>query len=197
MPRPAPRVAPATTATCPSRAFIAPSSCVVSNSPRAQVVRGSVCGLSCKTHMTERVTIVGGGLAGSEAAWQLARRGVSVDLFEMRPVRQTPVHQTGDLAELVCSNSLRGNALDQAAGLLKEEMRRMGSLIIRVADEVRVPAGSALAVDRERFAAAVTEEVAALPGLTLVRAEAAEIPAGPAVVASGPLTSEALSRALE
>ena len=85
--------------------------------------------------MTERVTIVGGGLAGSEAAWQLARRGVSVDLFEMRPVRQTPVHQTGDLAELVCSNSLRGNALDQAAGLLKEEMRRMGSLIIRVADE--------------------------------------------------------------
>src|SRR5262245_54323089 len=91
--------------------------------------------------MVPRVRIVGGGLAGSEAAWQLARRGVAVDLHEMRPVRPTPVHQTGDLAELVCSNSLRGNALDQAAGLLKEEMRRMDSLIIRVADEVRVPAG--------------------------------------------------------
>ena len=109
--------------------------------------------------MAARVTIVGGGLAGSEAAWQLARRGVGVDLYEMRPVRQTPVHQTGDLAELVCSNSLRGNALDQAAGLLKEEMRRMGSLVIRVADEVRVPAGSALAVDRGLFARRITEAV--------------------------------------
>ena len=113
--------------------------------------------------MSARVTIVGGGLAGCEAAWQLARRGVGVDLFEMRPVRQTPVHQTGDLAELVCSNSLRGNALDQAAGLLKEEMRRMDSLIIRVADEVQVPAGSALAVDRGLFARRVTEVVEALP----------------------------------
>src|SRR4026209_1056863 len=113
--------------------------------------------------MTERVTIVGGGLAGSEAAWQLARRGVFVDLYEMRPVRQTPVHQTGDLAELVCSNSLRGNALDQAAGLLKEEMRRIVSLVSRGADEVRVPAGSALAVDRELFARRITEAVSALP----------------------------------
>ena len=144
--------------------------------------------------MTQRVTVVGGGLAGSEAAWQLARRGVSVDLFEMRPVRQTPVHQTGDLAELVCSNSLRGNALDQAAGLLKEEMRRMGSLIIRVADEVRVPAGSALAVDRGLFARKVTEAVSALPQVTLHRQETPRIPEGPVViVATGPLTSDALA----
>jgi methylenetetrahydrofolate--tRNA-(uracil-5-)-methyltransferase len=144
--------------------------------------------------MTERVTIVGGGLAGSEAAWQLARRGVAVDLYEMRPVRQTPVHQTGDLAELVCSNSLRGNALDQAAGLLKEEMRRMGSLIIRVADEVRVPAGSALAVDRGLFAQKVTEAVTALPQVTLHREERPRIPEGPVViVATGPLTSDGLA----
>ena len=144
--------------------------------------------------MTERVTIVGGGLAGSEAAWQLARRGVSVDLFEMRPVRHTPVHQTGDLAELVCSNSLRGNSLDQAAGLLKEEMRRMGSLIIRVADEVRVPAGSALAVDRGLFAQRVTEAVTALPQVTLHREETPRLPEGPVViVATGPLTSDALA----
>ena len=113
--------------------------------------------------MAPRVTIVGGGLAGCEAAWQLARRGVEVDLFEMRPSRQTPVHQTGDLAELVCSNSLRGNALDQAAGLLKEEMRRLGSLVVRVADAVKVPAGSALAVDRGLFARRMTEAVESLP----------------------------------
>src|SRR4029434_5794725 len=109
--------------------------------------------------MAARVTIVGGGLAGCEAAWQLARRGVGVDLYEMRPVKPTPVHQTDQLAELVCSNSLRGDALDQAAGLLKEEMRRMDSLILRVADAVRVPAGSALAVDRGLFAERVTEVV--------------------------------------
>src|SRR5712691_12865016 len=129
--------------------------------------------------MTERVTIIGGGLAGCEAAWQLARRGIGVDLYEMRPVRQTPVHQTGDLAELVCSNSLRGNALDQAAGLLKEEMRRMGSLIIRVADEVRVPAGSALAVDRGLFAQRITQAVAALPQVRIVREEVPRIPDSP------------------
>jgi methylenetetrahydrofolate--tRNA-(uracil-5-)-methyltransferase len=141
-----------------------------------------------------RVTIVGGGLAGSEAAWQLARRGVEVDLHEMRPVRATPVHQTGDLAELVCSNSLRGNALDQAAGLLKEEMRRLGSLIVRVADEVRVPAGSALAVDRALFARRVTEEVRALPGVRIHRGEVTRIPEGPVViVATGPLTADALA----
>ncbi len=144
--------------------------------------------------MTERVTIVGGGLAGSEAAWQLARRGVGVDLYEMRPVKQTPVHQTGDFAELVCSNSLRGNALDQAAGLLKEEMRRLGSLVIRVADEVRVPAGSALAVDRGLFARRITEAVASLPQVAIHRQEVPRLPDDPvAIVATGPLTSEALA----
>ena len=144
--------------------------------------------------MTPRVTIVGGGLAGCEAAWQLARRGVPVDLHEMRPVRQTPVHQTGDLAELVCSNSLRGNALDQAAGLLKEEMRRLGSLIVQVADAVKVPAGSALAVDRGLFAKRVTEAVSALPEVTLHRDEMTALPEGGVViVATGPLTSEALA----
>jgi len=143
---------------------------------------------------TPRVTIVGGGLAGVEAAWQLSRRGVGVDLHEMRPVKKTPVHHTADLAELVCSNSLRGNSLDQAAGLLKEEMRRMGSLTIRIADEVKVPAGSALAVDRELFARRVTEEVAALSGVALHRGEVERIPDGPVVIlATGPLTSEALA----
>src|SRR4249920_4123784 len=126
--------------------------------------------------MSGKATIVGGGLAGCEAAWQLARRGLAVDLHEMRPLRGTPVHQTADLAELVCSNSLRGNALDQAAGLLKEEMRRMHSLIVRVADEVKVPAGSALAVDRDLFARRITEAVVALPGVVLHRGEVPRIP---------------------
>jgi len=144
--------------------------------------------------MVPRVTVVGGGLAGCEAAWQLARRGVGVDLHEMRPDRPTPVHQTGDLAELVCSNSLRGNALDQAAGLLKEEMRRLGSLVVRVADEVRVPAGSALAVDRGLFARRMTEAVLALPGLTVHRREVLRIPDDPVtIVATGPLTSDPLA----
>jgi methylenetetrahydrofolate--tRNA-(uracil-5-)-methyltransferase len=144
--------------------------------------------------MTERVTIVGGGLAGCEAAWQLARRGVGVDLHEMRPARPTPVHQTGDLAELVCSNSLRGNALDQAAGLLKEEMRRMDSIIIRVADAVRVPAGSALAVDRSLFAQRITEAVGGLPEVRIHRGEVTRLPESEvAIVATGPLTSESLA----
>jgi methylenetetrahydrofolate--tRNA-(uracil-5-)-methyltransferase len=144
--------------------------------------------------VTTKVTIVGGGLAGCEAAWQLARRGLEVELFEMRPRRPTPVHQTADLAELVCSNSLRGNALDQAAGLLKEEMRRMDSLIVRVADEVKVPAGSALAVDRGLFARKVTEAVLALPGLTLRRDEVLAIPEDPvSIVATGPLTADSLA----
>jgi methylenetetrahydrofolate--tRNA-(uracil-5-)-methyltransferase len=145
--------------------------------------------------MTPRVTVVGGGLAGCEAAWQLARRGVAVDLFEMRPCRPTPVHRTGDLAELVCSNSLRGNALDQAAGLLKEEMRRLGSLVVRVADEVKVPAGSALAVDRGLFSRRITEAIESLPLVRVRREEVRRIPDDPvAVVATGPLTSDPLAR---
>ena len=144
--------------------------------------------------MSPRVTIVGGGLAGCEAAWQLVRRGVGVDLYEMRPAKPTPVHQTGDLAELVCSNSLRGNALDQGAGLLKEEMRRLGSLVTRVADAVRVPAGSALAVDRELFARRITEAIEALPLVRIFRQEVPRIPDDPlTILASGPLTSDPLA----
>jgi methylenetetrahydrofolate--tRNA-(uracil-5-)-methyltransferase len=144
--------------------------------------------------MAPGVTIVGGGLAGCEAAWQLARRGVCVDLYEMRPVRQTPVHRTGDLAELVCSNSLRGDALDQAAGLLKEEMRRLDSLVVRVADAVRVPAGSALAVDRALFSRRLTETIESLPQVRLHRQEVLRIPEDPVtILATGPLTSDALA----
>jgi methylenetetrahydrofolate--tRNA-(uracil-5-)-methyltransferase len=144
--------------------------------------------------MTPRVRIVGGGLAGCEAAWQLARRGVAVDLHEMRPVRTTPVHQSGDLAELVCSNSLRGDALDQAAGLLKEEMRRMDSIVLRVAADVRVPAGSALAVDRGLFARRITEALEARPEICIHRGEVPRIPDDPVtIVATGPLTSDSLA----
>jgi methylenetetrahydrofolate--tRNA-(uracil-5-)-methyltransferase len=145
--------------------------------------------------VSARVTIVGGGLAGCEAAWQLARRGVAVVLHEMRPGRGTPVHQTGDFAELVCSNSLRGNNLDQAAGLLKEEMRRLRSLVIRVADEVKVPGGSALAVDRGLFARRITEEIEALPEVRVERGEVEHIPDHPlTIIATGPLTSDSLAR---
>ncbi len=144
--------------------------------------------------MTPRVSVIGGGLAGSEATWQLAKRGIGVDLFEMRPVLKTPVHQTSDFAELVCSNSLRGNDLDQAAGILKEEMRRLDSLIVRIADEVRVPAGSALAVDRGLFSQRITEEISKLPGVVVHREERSVLPTEPiAIVATGPLTSDALA----
>ena len=146
------------------------------------------------------IHIVGGGLAGSEAAWQAANAGVPVVLHEMRPVRPTPVHKTSHLAELVCSNSFRGDKLDNAVGLLKEEMRRLGSLVMRAADRHRVPAGAALAVDREGFSRAVTEAVAAHPDITVVREEVTSIPDDPAtfplVLATGPLTSEALSSAI-
>ena len=143
-----------------------------------------------------RVTVVGGGLAGSEAAWQAASRGVRVVLHEMRPVRPTAVHKTDGLAELVCSNSFRGDKLDNAVGLLKEEMRRLGSLIMRCADEARVPAGAALAVDRDLFSSRVTEAIAAHPLISIRRGEVTSIPAsadGPVILATGPLTSEALS----
>jgi methylenetetrahydrofolate--tRNA-(uracil-5-)-methyltransferase len=142
------------------------------------------------------VTIVGGGLAGSEAAWQAAARGVRVVLYEMRPVRPTAVHKTDGLAELVCSNSFRGDKLDNAVGLLKEEMRRLGSLVMRAADEARVPAGAALAVDRERFSAHVTTAIASHPLISIRREEITRIPPGtdgPVIVATGPLTSDALA----
>jgi methylenetetrahydrofolate--tRNA-(uracil-5-)-methyltransferase len=146
------------------------------------------------------VRIVGGGLAGSEAAWQVASRGVRVTLSEMRPLRPTAVHHTDRLAELVCSNSFRGDKLDNAVGLLKEEMRRLGSLVMRAAEASRVPAGAALAVDRDRFAQIVSSELANHPLVTIVRDEVQAIPDSserePVIVATGPLTSDALSAAI-
>jgi methylenetetrahydrofolate--tRNA-(uracil-5-)-methyltransferase len=141
-----------------------------------------------------QVSIIGGGLAGSEAAWQCARRGVKVTLYEMRPNVQTPAHSTGLLAELVCSNSLKSNFMTTASGLLKEEMRRLDSLILRAAAATAVPAGDALAVDRDLFAAEVTRAIEECPDITVERKEVTSIPDGePVIVASGPLTSDALS----
>ncbi len=144
------------------------------------------------------IHVLGGGLAGCEAAWQAASRGQQVVVHEMRPVRGTDVHRTDALAELVCSNSFRSDKLDNAVGLLKEEMRRLGSLVMRVADVARVPAGAALAVDRERFAELMTREITSHPLVTLVREEVTDVPdpkatGGPIVIATGPLTSPALS----
>lgn len=146
---------------------------------------------------SERLTIIGGGLAGCEAAWQAAQRGARVLLHEMRPKRQTAVHQTGNLAELVCSNSLKSNDLSKASGLLKEEMRRLDSIIISSADASAVPAGSALAVDREKFAAAITEKLQAHPNVEIVRDEIESIPDTPCIVSSGPLTSPALADSIQ
>jgi methylenetetrahydrofolate--tRNA-(uracil-5-)-methyltransferase len=143
------------------------------------------------------IHVIGGGLAGSECSWQLAERGVAVVLHEMRPVRGTPAHKTGDLAELVCSNSLRSDDPLHAAGLLKREMEAFGSLIISQAREASVPAGSALALDRDRFAALVTEAIHRHPRIELRREEVTEIPAGEVVIATGPLTSEAMSARLQ
>ena len=143
------------------------------------------------------ITIVGGGLAGSEAAWQAASLGVPVTLYVMRPIRPTAVHKTDRLAELVCSNSFRGDKLDNAVGLLKEEMRRLGSLVMRAAEASRVPAGAALAVDRERFSDEITRALASHPLVTIVRGEIVAVPhatgTDPVIVATGPLTSDALS----
>jgi len=142
-----------------------------------------------------RIRIIGGGLAGSEAAWQCARRGVPVELFEMRPVRSTPAHQTSDLAELVCSNSLKSDSENSAPWLLKEEMRRGGSLLMEIARACAVPAGHALAVDRTTFAVRVTEAISAEPLITIRREEVTEIGEDQiTIVATGPLTSDALSR---
>ena len=139
------------------------------------------------------VTVIGGGLAGSEAAWQAAEAGCSVELWEMRPVKQTPAHHTEFFAELVCSNSLGNMSLTTASGLLKEELRRLGSIILRCADETSVPAGGALGVARTGFPQAVTETVESHPNIEVIREEATDLPDGPTVVASGPLTSDALA----
>jgi len=147
--------------------------------------------------MHETITVIGGGLAGSEAAYQIAQHGQKVRLFEMRPVRQTPAHRTDRLAEIVCSNSLKSDQPYNASWLLKEELRRFGSILLQIADSVRVPAGSALAVDREQFAARVTEVISNQPNIEVVREEATDIPIeGVIVIASGPLTSERLSQSI-
>ncbi|MBV7320660.1 MULTISPECIES: FADH(2)-oxidizing methylenetetrahydrofolate--tRNA-(uracil(54)-C(5))-methyltransferase TrmFO [Bacillus] len=145
----------------------------------------------------QTVNVIGAGLAGSEAAWQLAKRGIQVRLYEMRPVKQTPAHHTDKFAELVCSNSLRSNTLANAVGVLKEEMRALDSAIIAAADECSVPAGGALAVDRHEFAASVTNRVKNHPNVTVVNEEVTEIPEGPTIIATGPLTSESLSAQLK
>ncbi len=148
--------------------------------------------------MTEAtVNVIGAGLAGSEAAWQLAERGIKVNLYEMRPVKQTPAHHTDKFAELVCSNSLRANTLTNAVGVLKEEMRILNSVIIGAADACAVPAGGALAVDRHEFAAHVTNSVKEHPNVTVINEEITEIPEGPTVIATGPLTTPALSEQLQ
>ena len=138
-------------------------------------------------------TVIGAGLAGSEAAWQLAQRGVSVALWEMKPEKRTPAHVSGDFAELVCSNSLRSDQLENAVGLLKEELRRLGSLILEAADATRVAAGGALAVDREGFARYVTEKLRAHPQIAIHTGEVTSLPEGDVIVATGPLTSDALA----
>ncbi len=141
--------------------------------------------------------VIGGGLAGCEAAWQLAVRGIAVDLYEMRPSLPTPAHRTAWLGELVCSNSLKSDALDTASGLLKQELRALGSMILETAEQTSVPAGSALAVDRDRFASRITERLQQHPLVRIIRQEVKQLPSGkPLVVASGPLTSEALTEHL-
>lgn len=142
------------------------------------------------------VKVIGAGLAGCEAAWQLAQRGLDVALYEMKPRKMTPAHHSQDFAELVCSNSLRGDRLENAVGLLKEELRRCGSLILACAEETRVEAGGCLAVDREGFSHLVTQKIRSHPRITVIGEEVTQVPEGPVIVATGPLTSDALSQAI-
>ena len=141
-----------------------------------------------------KVKVIGAGLAGAEAAWQLAQRGISVELIEMKPGKKTPAHHVDTFAELVCSNSLRGDRLENAVGLLKEELRRVGSLILACADATRVEAGGCLAVDRQGFSDMVTEKLRSHPNITVVSQEVTQVPEGPVIIATGPLTSDALSQ---
>ncbi|OTN76936.1 methylenetetrahydrofolate-tRNA-(uracil-5-)-methyltransferase TrmFO [Enterococcus sp. 8G7_MSG3316] len=145
----------------------------------------------------KKINVIGAGLAGSEAAWQAAEAGVAVNLYEMRPKKTTEAHHTNNFAELVCTNSLRGNNLTNAVGVLKEEMRRLNSVIITSADKTAVPAGGALAVDRDDFSALVTQRVKEHPLVTVIEEEITEIPEGITVIATGPLTSEPLSKAIQ
>ena len=148
--------------------------------------------------MPKNVTVIGAGLAGSEATWQLAKRGIHVDLYEMRPKKETPAHETGEFAELVCTNSMRSNQLSNAVGLLKEEMRHMDSLIMKAADKTQVPAGGALAVDRDSFSKYVTDTLRGLDNVTVKEEEITEIPEdGITIIATGPLTSDALAEKIQ
>ncbi len=142
------------------------------------------------------VKVIGAGLAGSEAAWQLAQRGIQVELIEMKPVKMTPAHHSENFGELVCSNSLRGDRLENAVGLLKEELRRCGSLIMECALATRVEAGGCLAVDRDGFAAMITEKIRNHPNISITAEEVTKVPEGPVIIATGPLTSDALSQAI-
>src|SRR5687767_454535 len=146
------------------------------------------------------IHVIGGGLAGSEAAWQAAEAGADVTIHEMRPVRATAVHKTDGLAELVCSNSFRADKVDNAVGLIKEEMRRLGSIVMRAADMARVPAGAALAVDRHVFSDTVTKAVQSHPRIRISREEVTSVPGNewsPVIIATGPLTSDALSQSIQ
>ncbi|MBU1020721.1 MAG: methylenetetrahydrofolate--tRNA-(uracil(54)-C(5))-methyltransferase (FADH(2)-oxidizing) TrmFO, partial [Firmicutes bacterium] len=147
--------------------------------------------------MKDFVTVIGAGLAGCEASYQLAKHGINVKLYEMRPKKLTPAHKTGLFAELVCSNSLRAAGLENAVGLLKQEMRMLDSLIIRCADATSVPAGGALAVDRDLFSQLVTKSIKENPLIEVIEEELTEIPSGPVIIASGPLTSDALSNSIK
>ena len=142
------------------------------------------------------VKVIGAGLAGAEAAWQLAQRNIAVQLYEMKPEKKSPAHHTDTFAELVCSNSLRGDRLENAVGLLKEELRRLGSLILECAEATRVEAGGCLAVDRQGFSNLVTEKIRNHPNITVIAGEVTEVPQGPVIIATGPLTSDALSEAI-
>ena len=143
-----------------------------------------------------QVKVIGAGLAGAEAAWQLAQRGISVELYEMKPEKKSPAHHTDTFAELVCSNSLRGDRLENAVGLLKEELRRLGSLILSCAEATRVEAGGCLAVDRQGFSDLVTEKIRNHPNITVIPGEVTQVPEGPVIIATGPLTSDAMSDAI-
>ncbi len=148
--------------------------------------------------MIDYITVIGGGLAGCEAAWQIAQRGIKVKLYEMKPEKYSPAHSSPDLAEIVCSNSFKSNSIENAAGLLKQELRLMESIIIEYADYNKVPAGQALAVDREKFSCGVTERISNNPLIQLIRQEVTKIPAeGIVVIATGPLTSESLSKNIQ
>ena len=151
--------------------------------------------------MKDFITIIGGGLAGSEAAYQIAKRNIKVKLYEMKPIKFSPAHSEAGLAEIVCSNSFKSNLLTNAAGLLKEELRRLDSLLIKIADETSVPAGQALAVDREKFSKRVTEEIERNPFIEVIREEVTDIKKlsedGIVIVATGPLTSEKLAQQIQ